>query len=179
MTPELEKTKALLCDLVGSFIERPAALRVECQSGADGAAYWMMQGDLADEGKLVGAGGAHVKAVARLVESIGAARGQAFTFRLITVGDPQRRPERQERDVIEYDPRPARDLLCRTLEALDIGEFKVEAGPGAGARRSLTFVFTVKTARYIDADTLDALGTLFRAIAKKDGVRFAINLSSA
>lgn len=176
MTPS--QTRDLIVDLVGRYVDRPADLRCEFQTTEKGDVYWMMKGHEADEGKLVGIAGCHVKALERLIVRVGAEQRKTYTFRLLTIGEPLRRPKQAPRDVIEYDPRPARDLLCRLLDALAVQRFTVEVGPGSDPRRSLTFVFTVKTASYIDAETLDALGTLYRAIAKRDGIRFQISLQS-
>lgn len=176
MTPQ--QTRDLIIELVGRYVDRPADLRCEFQTTEKGDVYWMMKGHETDEGKLVGIDGCHVNALESLIVRIGTEQRKTYTFRLLTIGEPRRRPQQAPRDVIEYDPRPARDLLCRLLYALAVQRFSVEVGPGSDPRRSLTFVFRVKTASYIDGDMLDALGTLFRAIAKKDGVRFQISLAS-
>ena len=77
------------------------------------------------------------------------------------------------------------------LEELDIGSFRVDVGPGAGPRSALTFVFAITVQDSSDYNALTvspaeprndetiigALGTLFRAIAKKNGVRYELAIS--
>lgn len=184
-----QKTEQLLRDLAASLVEHPEALRVAHQIAEDGSIYWAMKGHDDDEPKLVGQRGSHVDAITLLVSQIGKANGKPYTFRLITINAPIDRPKAPPRDVIDYDPAPAKNLLVRILESLEIGAFAVSVGPGPGARNSLTFVFTIGVNDISDFMTLTyrpdpkadetiegALGTLYRAIAKKDGVRFFIKV---
>jgi predicted RNA-binding protein YlqC (UPF0109 family) len=171
MTTDAQITN-LLRDLVSTFVERPEALRVAAQPAADGACYFAMKGALEDESKLVGAGGSHVDALALLVAEFG-------------------RADQPPRDVIDHDPQPARELLCRVLSSLDVGAFAVTVGPGPGPRNSLTFLFEISLHDAVDykrltvpvqhvscenATIVAALGTLFRAIAKKNGVRYNLTV---
>jgi predicted RNA-binding protein YlqC (UPF0109 family) len=173
----------LLREFVASYVDKPDALRIEFQTAATGDVYWMMKGDFEDEGKLVGKAGTHVDALEFILMAIGRHSGVVYTFRLLTRGGCEKKEA--PRDVIEYDPGRVQVLLTRLLVALGIGA-SVRVGPGAGPRNSLTFVFTIKASaredysRLVHVDVnfgstiVAALGTLFRAIAKKDGVRFTI-----
>ncbi len=178
-----ENVRALVHEFVASYVDKPEALRVEFQQAETGDVYWMMKGDIDDEGKLVGKEGTHVDALTQIIGAIGRARGSAYTFRLLTRGGSIKKE--RPRDVIAYDPKRAHALLIRILVALGVGA-RVRVGPGNGPRQSLTFVFTIESAAPEDYAALvrvdgefgttivAALGTLFRAIAKKDGVRFQI-----
>ncbi len=186
-----DKITELLRALVSNYVDRPEELVLNNQESSDGACYFALQGALGDEGKLIGQRGSHVRALTFLIELMGSAQRRPWTFRLVTKGSPQRRVENEPRDVVTHDPRPHRDLLCRILEAIGCSVFGVEVGPGNGARHSLTFIFTVripvsaeleriKSAIHADGRKDDdltianAIETLFRAIAKKSGVRYQI-----
>jgi predicted RNA-binding protein YlqC (UPF0109 family) len=181
---DTEQTESLLRDLVSRFVEKPDALRIAKQEAQDGSCYFVLAGDPDDGGRLAGKEGSHVDALALIVFAFGKANGRAYTFRLVNGPRPEFRAKLEPRAAVEYDAEPARELLGRVLAAMDLGEFAVDVGPGAGSRHALTFVFTVRVKDVRDQlaltnpidpnspDTLvGALGTLFRAIAKKDGVR--------
>lgn len=177
----------LVRDLARLYVGTPASIEVKFQQAADGPVYFAMKGDRTDDSRLVGREGCHVDALAYLIEAIGKRESRVFTFRLIT--DPDRaEPWQGPRDALEYDPRPAREVLCRWLEALGVEKFSVEVGPGDGARTSLSYNFNVKIPDREKAESLTkstegdlsivgALGTLFRAVSKQAGVRFQIRLA--
>lgn len=190
MTNDTKRTETILRDLIASFTTHPEAVQIDAQL-APGSAYWMVKGHPEDEPILVGKQGSHVRALAFLVYSFGAARKEHHTFRLITEQAPRVRPPMQQLAAMRHKPEPARLLLVRLLEELYIGSFRVEVGPGTGPRSALTFVFaiTVQDSRDYNALTVSAaeprtdetiigaLGTLFRAIAKKNGVRYELAIS--
>jgi predicted RNA-binding protein YlqC (UPF0109 family) len=194
MEPTRSKpTNEEMCDLVrelaGFYVGSPENVGVRFQEAKDGSVYFAMRGSPEDDSRLVGRAGCHVNALTFLIERAGAAQSRAFTFRLITHPDGAS-PMYGPRDVLDYDPRPARDLLCRWLSALGVEDFSVEIDSGAGPRRSLFFNFDVKIRDRAKAESLThsaphvpgdlsvvgALGTIFRAIAKQSGVRFQIRL---
>jgi len=187
MTTETTETKQLIRDLLASFTNHPEALDIEAQL-APGSAYWMIKGHPEDEPILVGRQGSHVRALAFLIQSFGQARDEQHTCRLLTEREPRPRPQMEARAVLRFDPEPSRALLSRILEELAIDSFAVLVGPGTEPRRSLTFVFSIQVKDAADYNVLTvapdsssetivgALGTLFRAIAKKNGVRFVITV---
>lgn len=185
MTNDHTAVRDLLRSLVASFVSRPEEIQIATQLAEDGACFFALKVAREDESKIVGAGGSHVDALNLLVRAFGAARSRAFTFRAITPGPPlaQKLPAR---DVLEHDPRPALALLNSTLGALD-HHANVGVGPGSGPRNTLTFVFRIAAgADAYDALTapfngsgctiIAAIGTLFRAIAKKNGVNYVISV---
>lgn len=179
-----EKIRDLIRDLATAYIDNPEALRIEYQRAETADVYWMMSGHPEDEGKLVGAGGCHVDALERIIAQIGRSAGVTYTFRLLTRAPSQERVA-APRDVMEYDPGRARELLARLLEATGV-HATVSVGPGRGPRGSLSFTFAIHAddaadyARLVCIDgargstLVAAFGTLFRAIGKKDGVRFLV-----
>lgn len=231
MTHETKQTSELLRALVSAFVDRPENVRIDEQE-SPGACYFILRVDPRDEPKVIGTEGSHVRALGFLLAQIGLAAGKVYTFRLITDSVPSTRCNREPRDVASYDVEPAKALLSRTLEGLNVGAFAVQAGPGPGPRSSLTFIITAllreeedmraltahlpvrneteraeirrKIAaldRELEAGdardftiekraklrlqleqtmtTIEALGTLFRAMAKRDGVRFYVQLEKA
>lgn len=195
-TTETNQTKTVLRDLVARFTEHPEALEITAQVAPpdeqthNWSCFWMMKGHPEDESKLVGKDGAHVRALEFLVSRFGVARLEVHTFRLITKRKPEPRPQAVPNTAMSYDPQPTADLLSRILAELDLGEFLVRVGPGSGARNKLTFLFeilvrdgldqrilTVRADPNADETIVGAIGTLFRAIAQKDGVRFDIKVS--
>ena len=185
-------TRDLIRDLTAAFVDHPETIRAEAQEGEDATAYFMLKGHDDDESKLVGTGGSHVDALAFLIAAIGVANEWTYTFRLLTKGLPRETPKREQRNAISYDPEPARLLLVRILHALDFTGYEVAVSPGAGARDSLTFAFTIRPGNSDDNAVLrvpheielrdrtlrmaliDAIGTLFRAVARRGGVRFHV-----
>jgi predicted RNA-binding protein YlqC (UPF0109 family) len=192
MNDRTQKTLTLIRDLAAGFVEYPEALRVEAQEAEGTTAYFMLKGHDEDESKLVGKQGCHVDALAFLISAIGIVNGWVYTFRLITAKRMMGQPENGPRDAIAYDPEPARILLARILEALSLVGATVTVGPGAGARDCLSFTFAIRvkdeyqfsiltmrheiirSERPLSMALIEAIGTLFRAIARKDGARFRI-----
>lgn len=188
MTAELASRKELLKELVGAYVNRPSEIALVANPSADGSVYWAMQGASDDEGILIGAAGTHVNALKFLVEELGAANEGVWTFRLITEGRPRQRTTNGHRDGLMHDPKPARDLLSRLIAEFVEDEFAVEIAPPNGPVNNLSFTFKVRVRDAADYRRLtipktadgyaivSALGTLFRAIAKKAGARYQIDV---
>jgi predicted RNA-binding protein YlqC (UPF0109 family) len=186
--PRSPTVAVLIHELAQLYVGNPSAIRVEFQDSADGrSCYFVLKGDKRDDSRLIGRDGCHVHALNSLVEQVGRAQGRTFTFRLLT-DRGRHEPYEKGESALTYDPRPARDLLCRWLAALGVAGFSVEATPGPGARRSLSFVFEIKIGNMAKAASLTiseegfpsivgSLGTLYRAIAQQQGVRFQLNLA--
>lgn len=182
MTTQTEQINDLLRELVETFIDHPHALALTPKE-VPGATYWTMQGHADDYGKLVGKKGAHVDALTLLVSSLGEAADQLFTFKLLEPEPAPRRAASPPKQAEHYDPRPARDLLCRILENLGLGQFAVEAKITKAGQIEVLFEITVRTDEDYRALTvapdnspkglsvIAALGTLYRAHANKGGIR--------
>jgi predicted RNA-binding protein YlqC (UPF0109 family) len=184
MTTQTEQINDLLRALVETFIDHAHALSISAKE-VPGAVYWTMQGHADDYGKLVGKKGAHVNALTLLVASLGTAADQLFTFKLLEPEPAPRRAASPPKQATHYDPRPARELLCRILENLGLGQFAVEAKPTPSGKTPIEVLFEISVrteedyrALTVAADNsseglsvIAALGTLFRAHANKGGIR--------
>lgn len=187
MTSQNDKNAALLRALISRFVDHPEALEIARHEGP-GSCYWTVKGHPEDEGKLIGTGGSHVKALDFLVRILGRAQGQRFTFRLISEGEPSRRASRDSQ-AESYEHGPTMVLLAKLLDAFGFG-YSLEAFPSPGQPDTLTFVFMV-TPRSVavyriltvppegqDGLTLiESIGCLFRAIARKDGICFHVEVA--
>lgn len=186
MTAETEETKQLLHDIVASFVEHPESIEIAGDETRT-SCYWMMRVHKEDEGKAVGFTGHHVKAVSLLMEQFGRAIRMAYKFKLITVhkGAPR---DKEWRQAETYDADPATVLLYRILEAMEIGAFSVNVTPQADRLPLLSYTYDIKVLLNDDYTKLvapqnedgltviAAIGALFRARAKKDGVFMQINV---
>lgn len=186
MTAETEETKQLIRDIVASFVEHPETIEV----GGDetrSSCYWIIRVHPEDEGKAVGFTGHHVKALAILVEHFGNALGMAYKLKLITVNKAAPR-EKERRQAHTYDPQPAQDLLYRILSAMELGAFSVNVAEDLTRRPLLAFIYEVRVLLTEDyaklvgpqlndrGNVISAIGSLFRARAKKDGVYIQLNV---
>lgn len=180
-----ETTAAIFRELVESFIDHPHALELSTKEFA-GACYWRMKGHADDQPKLVGKSGAHVRALAFVVKALGAGSGTVNTFTLAEPDPAPRRESSPPNVAISYDDEPARELLIRLLERMEIGDFVVVASQKPGAPITVTLTVAVRTPDDYNALTVApdggsltvvaALGTLFRARANKDGVKINIEV---
>lgn len=181
----LEQRSDLIRELVESYIDHPRDLTLEGKPFAS-AVYWSMRGHADDYGKLVGKRGAHVNALAFLVRIMGHAQKELHSFKLEEPSPGERREAAPAKAAETYDPRPARDLLCRLLEALDIGQFVVEAKVERNLNPRVDFPlfvrFEIGVRSHDDYEVMvmesassaltviGSLGMLFRARANKEGV---------
>jgi len=186
---DIQYIEQLIRDLVSAFVERPTELRLKVQPSDDGnTCYWAIKADPVDDPLLIGAEGSHVRALTFLIAQFGLAHGMTFTFRLLTEDGKRLRPRGAPRDVIEYDAEPALEILQRLMTGLGIRDVKVRLGAGVGPRKSLSYIFTISACSEENYRALThsqnaegmtvvgAIGTLFRAVAKKSGVRFNIEV---
>lgn len=186
--------KQLLHDLVAGIVSKPEAIEIGSQA-APGTCYWIMRVGPEDNSKAIGKEGSHAAALASLLAAWGEAEDEVHTFRLINSERRDAPPERI-RDVVHYDPEPRRVLLERILAELALSGYVVAVGPGVGPRSTLTFEFSIRVVTEEDASVLlrprtikgvdgakelptvvAALGTLFRAIGRKDGVNFELRVA--
>jgi predicted RNA-binding protein YlqC (UPF0109 family) len=190
MTTETEKLSDLLRDLVSSYVDHGSEIEIEAVEHP-GAVYWSIRGHAEDYGKLVGKGGAHFEALRTLIAAIGEAREELHVLNRFKEPEAARRRRPSDAEYAEtYDPRPARDLLCRVLEPL-VGDFNVEAtvrpnrDPRIPFPLFLTLTVTVRTEEdYAElaapkqgVTLVGALGALFRARANRDGIGIQIDVA--
>jgi predicted RNA-binding protein YlqC (UPF0109 family) len=200
MTPETKQLSEVLRALVTTFIDHPACLEINAEEFT-GAVYWSLRGNADDHGKLVGKGGSHVKAMTFLVAQFGVARGEIHAFKLLEPTVGVRRPATPPKTAQSFDEEPARKILERVIGALAVGEYVVSTSYESGkyvsqANRSgsneampLSYVFQIAVRDDTDyrsltvppdvvdgATVVGALGTLYRASANKEGVKFQLEV---
>lgn len=190
MNAETEKLHDLLRELVSSYVDHEDELAIDAREHP-GAVYWSIRGHAEDYGKLVGKQGAHFEALRTLIAAIGEAREELHVLNRFEEPEAARRRRPSDAEPAEtYDPRPARDLLCRVLEPL-VGDFKVEAtvkpnrDPRIPFPLFVTLTVTVRTeedhgelvAQKQGTTLVGALGALFRARANRDGIGIQIDVA--
>lgn len=183
MTEETQTDCDLLRLLVESFIDHPNHLSVVAKDYRD-AVYWEFRAHTDDHPKIVGKRGAHVHALSLLVRKIGLARETVYYFELLEPEPGRRREASPPKAVEAYDAGPARKLLEDILTELGLGQFAIEVlSKPFSESGPLQYRFeiilrteedyaalTVPEPSNPNATTIGALGTLFRARARKDGV---------
>lgn len=199
MTTVRHPNENLIHDIAAAFVDKPESLEIVSQPALDKAVYFALKGDPRDEGRLVGVGGCHVDALTFLVAMMGRAAGEKFTFRLITCARPEERTSMKSNHVTNYDVAPAQRLLSRILAEIGVPDARIQVRAPEGPQFSLSFVLSIvtpypaqrdrlldstkivifpasetKSEKAIEMRGVEALGTLFRAIARKDGVKMAI-----
>lgn len=181
-----EEATSLLRRLIESLIDRPRDLQIDYRT-MDGRVEWRIIPNVDDQGKVVGKGGAHIKAIKFLMAEIGIQHFSKFVVMLeqgpgVAGPDPVRRPAAPT-----YSVTPAKTLLEDILAALFDEAPAVEV-----VRDGLHFEFLITAARVQDHDKLQppiagdedaqslitALATLFNASAKRDGVLFKIEVEA-
>lgn len=191
MTTETEKLHALLLSLVSSYVDHRDEIAIDAREHP-GAVYWSIRGHAEDYGKLVGKGGAHFDALRTLIAAIGDARDELHVLNRFEEPEAARRRPAGPLVLREtYDPTAAVDLLTSLLENL-IGDFRVDARVKPNREPRIPFplvaILTVVVRAEEDATLLtaprhdgksivDALGTLFRARANREGVGVQIDFA--
>lgn len=191
MTLDAKETQTLLRDLTAAFVERPDALEINFSEHPSGRTYWTMKGHVGDMPRLVGKGGSHVDAIKLLVEQFGRAADLTYLFALLDADPGPSFGESAEKIATEWDPGPTVELLERVLDVLGVGEYKVESSARySGERDKPRFDLVVHVRDDEDHKLLTvppelnrksqpvvtALGTIFRAIAKSEGVRISLEV---
>ena len=183
----------LILRIVQAFVAHPDDLRLTNQEGEGGALYWALTCNPKDEAKIIGRAGSHAAALRFIVTQFGRAEGSAWTFRAITDSGAFNEERAEQVVAKEYDPEAAKNLLLEILCQLEIGDFDVKCDTDEGQRTLLAHRFTIMLENPTDTaalqaqrrfkhgegetmSTLDALRTVFRAMAKVAGVRFKIEV---
>lgn len=185
------KVSELLRALAGAFLAHPEELMVVHQEALDGACLFGMQGEKEDEPRLIGAGGTHVTAFSTLVAAMGDRRNLKWSFKLVTSPGRANPAPNPPKDTLKHDPAPAMLLLSRVLKECLVGGFAVEISHGKGPRRDLTYAFSIylldqrdyaRMVHWTEPDgkmkLIEAIGTLYRAIARSQGVRYELEVKS-
>ena len=178
----------LIRSLVETYIDHPEALVLNVRDYGD-QVYFTAQGHSDDHKRLVGTGGAHVAALEHLVKAMGRARQVVHSFRLLNPEPSGRREDYEEKDAETHDPEPAEKLLRNLIRAVGIDEVSIVVSMRSlPDERPLSYLFQVYTRTEDDHEALivsprnarngltavAAIGTLFRAAARKAGVKYTI-----
>lgn len=201
-----DETEELIRDLLTRFVHHPEALTIERSRNADGGHHYKVRGHQEDNGIIIGRGGSHFKAMQLLVTLFAEHDSyqvdsdseymppRAWAEKQLADYDPEPVCELLGRildrlPVGEYE-------LAYALPALPPGEKRMcvyslkfdEADVGYGAKRSYDYMIGQRESEYAKrhgpVTTLDtrsttvvgSIGTLFRAIGEKDGVKFLIKI---
>lgn len=136
-----------------------------------------------DAGKLIGKQGTHVAALSVVAAAMGDRFDAEWTFHVREPEDGARRPRvTPPADPARHDPTADLDLLRRVLEACGGPGYEVGAEPEGDA----AWAFVVRSETHAEHEVLagqrppngetlvSALGTLFRAVGRRQGVAYRI-----
>ncbi len=189
----LDEIDELLRDLIGSYTSHPEELLIDRKEHS-GSVYWGVTAHGNDTPALVGKQGTHVKALSRILAEIGDAEGEIFIFSLREPKIPRTRDGFQRVEAPRgYDPTKARQLLERILRAAGLEDTQIESilspAPKYEPPSVIFRIFTRSEDDYgalvgrdeestvIDQPSLvGAIGTLFRAYATNEGLKFNIEV---
>lgn len=188
MNDQTRTTLELVRTLVSSYILHPKKLLLT-GSEIDGRVYFEMRGAADDQPKVIGKLGSHLKALRFLLKEIGLGQDTIYTLNLLEPMPGTKGETPRAKDASNYDTKPAHELLDRAVALLVLGQARVDCDRIPGDR-PCSYLFTVTPRDYADyadlitpdeSDTeqltvVNALGTLFRAYANKDGVQFKIDI---
>jgi predicted RNA-binding protein YlqC (UPF0109 family) len=193
-----EKTEAiadLFRDLVGSYTSKPDELELFIKE-VPGAVYFKFRVHGDDHRVAVGSKGSHVDALSLIFSEIGENAGAPLVLTLLEpdVRSPRNMPLPPVTPKIRFNFMPAQALLIRLINALGVVEVKFEVEEKIDLERKaqaeimfkifvrssddyarLTVPMAQKYGAKIPA-LIAALGTLFRAYAMKEGVRFDLEV---
>jgi predicted RNA-binding protein YlqC (UPF0109 family) len=185
---EFNQAEHVVRSMINSFIDHPESLTI---SGTEhtGFTWWSIQGHADDFSKLVGKGGAHFNALKMLLNAIGQNQSIQYALRRYEEPEPAQRKEYSPRKVsCFYSSEPAELLLQMVLASVGITEATLESQRAVSL--DPTPDFSIRIYVHSPADfrllnqppndsnvpmcLLGAIGTLFRAYANKEGVRFTL-----
>jgi predicted RNA-binding protein YlqC (UPF0109 family) len=190
MNQRVEIARLLILDVLASFVDHRDRIAVVAQQ-AGGKAVFTVRVDDRDYGKVAGKQGTHIKALTYLVREVGDTTHDS-SYRLVLVGNPMQSAVRPEKipPARRYDPEASRQLLERFARSI-APEVIVRVAPGRPDPEYLVFMFTLEAQNLDDYDlllapyddsidgptTTSALGTIWRAAGRRDGVIFRIQIT--
>lgn len=186
MNPEEEKAAAALERLVAALLDHPRKLEFDA-TRLPSRVNVRVRVDVEDAGKVIGIKGAHVKALQLVAARLGDRLGQLWALR---VDDPEEAPRPGKKQdappAASFDPFVDVQLLSEVLACLIGLGFTCDYRRDPGSGDAWTFV--VVPAGFAEHETLvdkapgseetlvAALGTLFRAVGRRQGVGYKIEL---
>lgn len=189
MSEETKDVHLLLTQLLKAIIDHPEDLRIETKE-FQARVEWRVRVHIDDQGKVIGKMGAHIKALQFLFACIGYATNVQYRIQVLEPEEPRRGPENDPREAMTYDTGEAEALLFELLDdVFGNDEARITI---AQSTKSLIPSFTfcidpVTEGNRMKLETpmdwagrgepmtvVGAIGTLFRAYARKEGVGFMI-----
>lgn len=185
MTNE-DKRAELITKLIDCLIDDPRKTQLEARPMTR-RVNWKAKVAINDTGKLIGKLGAHLKAIRVLVGLMGQRFGEDWRFAVEDPDDGERRePVRIER-VAAYDPAPATAFLGEILGAILDEPAAINLTQDiSSAGCSYTFTIAARVIQdyerlvepfaigYEQLAPVAALGTIFRAYGRQQGVDFRV-----
>lgn len=177
--------------LVEALLEEPTALVLDLIEAEPDAILTVLKVDDCDRGKLIGSDASHIRATRFIAATIGKRLGGEWNFRADLPAPPRNRgprpPDARRPDKAPHE-KPTRVVLERILEACLASPASINAKPGALPG---DFVFRIVPANQADSHDLfaeepfdnrtltlvDALGTLVRAIGRRQGVNYRVEVA--
>ncbi len=181
------QTKAeieLLREVIASYTDHPGDIRISTKP-VPGALFFVIDVHADDQGKVIGKGGIHLRALKFLVAEIGRDSGTAYR---ITLNEPEARSRKIEtptRENENYNALAACGLLARLVAFIAGGQTRVESERliQGGHLFKITFQSEVDRARFTSVypgtgipgvTLLGVIETLWRAFANKEGTHFTL-----
>lgn len=187
MTEHTREAHEALRSIVRSLTNYPDEVDL-CVVEVNGGAYWRMTVHADDQKKVVGIEGSHIKALTYILAEMGRQNGGwVYKLKLDEPINGQRRYSTPKPTVKSYNPAKAHELLARVVSLVTAGRVHVELDEDAGEDFAYTFTLVPRTSPDHHALTdarecthrqtvIGALGTLWRAYAQRDGVRFTLQI---
>lgn len=189
---DIDQTQDLIHDLLASFTAKPEEIAIEVKEHP-GRVYWVVKACGEDTPRIVGRSGAHLKALQFLVREIGKSLDSTHSLELLDPEPGMRPDEPKEPTATSHDPSREVVLLQNLVEALGVSESKVEAflrperldgrlyfDLNVWVRDDQDYkLLTVPPSVKSKATVVEALGVLFRAGAKRNGIRINIVVKRA
>jgi predicted RNA-binding protein YlqC (UPF0109 family) len=185
MQPHVSETLQLLHELLAKFLDHAEAIQIEVRE-VPGACYWSVKTHSDDMPKAVGRGGAHVRALGKLLAQIGTANDEVWKLKLNPPDPGSRREESPPKRATAYDPTVAEELLGHMAAAALGCTVEIETALTGHELLAYTFrihpedphAFANLVAQH-EADPyaqslISALSVLWRAWGLADGVKFTV-----
>lgn len=185
MTPDLDNSAGALERLISALLDDPRKLELDANR-LPRRVNWRLRVDINDAGKVIGKKGAHVKALALVVSRLGDRLGEVWTLKVEDPEEgPRGEPRRDASPPDHFSPAADLELLSDLLACLVGRGFELDVV----ADGSADWVFRVAAATFGEHEALvdkrqdeagetliGALGTLFRAVGRRQGVGYRVEI---
>lgn len=182
------KRKDIIKALITGLIDDAQSLRLDAAE-MPRRVNWRAKVDINDTGKLIGKKAAHLYSLRVLISLMGARFGEDWRFEVSDPDDGERKEKAEIQRVKEIDASPVREFLFRILEGViaERPEIHFVAQTNEYGWREYAFTILATKADYSRLTTpvmvgreklapVAALGTLFRAYGRQQGVSFTIQV---